>query len=75
VNHTPQKAELFSGVVPVPSNVVLRGLGIQSEKAIHVPWIGKDVSRMAKLRGFDDNGFLNVENVFIPKQIDLACPA
>jgi hypothetical protein len=30
---------------------------------------------MAKLRGFDDHGFLNVENVFIPKQIDPACPA
>jgi endoglucanase len=23
----------------------------------------------------DDNGFLNVEDVFIPKQIDPACPA
>src|SRR5664280_460174 len=25
--------------------------------------------------GLDDHGFLNVENVFIPKQIDPACPA
>src|SRR5664280_1495251 len=35
----------------------------------------EDVSRVAKLGGFDDDGFLNIEDVFIPKQIDPACPA
>src|SRR6516165_3319142 len=30
---------------------------------------------MAKLRGFDDNSFLDVENVFLAKQVDPARPA
>jgi hypothetical protein len=50
-------------------------LGVQSEKGIHAPRLGEDVSRVAKLRGFDDHGFLNVEDIFLPKQIDPACPA
>lgn len=50
-------------------------LGVQSEKAIHNPGLGEDVSRVAQLRAFDDNSFLNVENVFIAKQTDPARPA
>jgi hypothetical protein len=30
---------------------------------------------MAKLRGFDDNSFLDIENVFLTKQVDPARPA
>ena len=67
MNHAPQKAQPLGCVVAVPTDVVLRDLGVQSEKGIHAPGLGKDVSRVAELRGFDDNGFLNVENVFIPK--------
>ncbi len=29
---------------------------------------------MTELRGFDDNSFLNVEDVFVAKQINLARP-
>ena len=75
MNHAAEKAQPFGGVVPVPANVVLRDLCIQSEKAIHAPGFGEDVRRVAELRGFDDDGFLNVENVFLPKQIDEAGPA
>src|SRR5208283_5505800 len=73
--HPPQKAQPFGGIIAVPTDVVLRDLGVQSEKSIHVPGLGEDVSRVAKLRGFYDDGFLNVENVFLPKQIDPARPA
>jgi len=75
VNHAAQKAEPFGCIVAVPPDVVLRDLGVQSEKGIHAPRLGEDVSRVAKLRGFNDHGFLNVENVFIPKQIDSTRPA
>src|SRR5271157_4624165 len=74
VNHAPQKAQSLSCIVAVPADVVLCGLGVQSEKVIHAPGLGEDVSRVAKLRGFDDDSFLKVENVFVPKQIDPACP-
>src|SRR5208283_5494296 len=68
-------SEPLGCIIAVSPDVVLRDLGIQGEKGIQVPGLGKDVSRVAKLRGFDDHGFLNVEDVFIPKQIDPACPA
>ncbi len=75
MNHAAQKTQPLGRIVAVSPNVVLRDLGIQSEKAIHAPGFGEDVSRVAELRGFDDHGFLNVENVFFPKEIDPACPA
>src|ERR1019366_9502689 len=75
VDHPPQKAQALGCIVVVPTDVVLRGLGVQGKKGIHAPRLGEDVSRVAKLRGFYDDGFLNVENVFLPKQIDPACPA
>ncbi len=75
MNHAPQKAHPLGCIIAVSPDVVLRDLGVQSEKGIQVPGLGEDVSRVAKLRGFDDDGFLNIENVFIPKQIDPACPA
>ncbi len=67
MNHAPQKAKPFGCIVAVSPDVVLRDLGVQGKKGIHVPRLGEDVSRVAKLRGFDDHGFLNVEDVFIPK--------
>src|SRR5271157_3136457 len=72
MNHPPQKAQPFGGIIAVPTDVVLRDLGVQSEKGIYVPGLGENVSRVAKLRSFDDDAFLNVENVFLPKQIDPA---
>src|SRR5271157_5644659 len=75
VNHAAEKAQPFGCIIAVSPDVVLRDLGVQSEKGIQVPGFGKDVSRVAKLRGFDDHGFLNIEDVFIPKQIDPARPA
>src|SRR5208283_2693657 len=75
VNYAPQKAQALGCIVAVSPDVVLRDLGVQGKKGIHAPGLGKDVSRVAKLRGFDDHGFLHVENVFLPKQIDPACPA
>ena len=36
MNHAPQKAEPFGGIVSVSSNVVLRDLGVQGEKGIQV---------------------------------------
>ena len=30
---------------------------------------------MAELRSFDNNSFLNIEDVFVAKQMDSACPA
>src|ERR1019366_895536 len=75
VDHPPQKAQALGCIVVVPTDVVLRGLGVQGKKGIHAPRLGEDVSRVAKLRGFDDHGFLNVEDIFLPKQIDPACPA
>src|ERR1019366_790516 len=75
VNDAPQKAQLLGCIIAVSPNVVPRDLGVQGEKRIHIPRLGEDVSRVAKLRGFDDHGFLNVENVLLPKQIDPACPA
>src|SRR5271157_3543436 len=75
MNHAAEKAQSLGCIVAVPPDVVLRDLGVQSEKGIHAPGLGEDVSRVAKLRGFDDDGFLNVENVLISKQIDPTCPA
>src|SRR5664280_2856306 len=75
VNHAPQKAQPLGCIIAVSPDVVLRDLGVQSEKGIHASGFGEDVSRVAKLWGFYDDGFLNVENVFLPKQIDPACPA
>src|SRR5271157_5945640 len=75
MNDAAQKAQALGCIVAVPPNVVLCDLGVQGEKGIQVPGFGKDVSRVAKLRGFDDHGFLNFENVFIPKKIDPARPA
>jgi len=72
VNHAPQKAEPLGGIVAVSPNVVLRDLCVQGKKAIHAPGLGKYISRVAKLRGFDDHCFLYVEDVLIPKQIDSA---
>ena len=75
VNHAPQKAQPLGGVVAVSPNVVLRDLGVQSEKGIHASGLGEDLSRVAKLRGFDDDSFLNVEDIFVAKQVHSACPA
>jgi hypothetical protein len=75
VNHAAEKTQPFGGIVAVSPDVVLRDLGVQGKKGIHAAGFGEDVSRMAKLWGFDDHGFLNIEDVFIPKQIDPACPA
>src|SRR5271166_5470975 len=75
MNRPPQKAQPLGYIVAVPTDVVFRDLGVQSEKGIHASGFGEDVSRVAKLRSFHDNAFLNVENVLIPKKIDPACPA
>ena len=75
VNHAPQKAEPFGGIVSVSSNFVLRDLGVQGEKGIHASGLGEDVSRVAQLRGLHNDRLLNLENVFLPKQINPACPA
>src|SRR5208337_56219 len=75
VNHAPQKSQPLGRIVTVSPDVVLRNLGVQSEKAIHVPRLTEDVRRVAKLRGFDHDGLLNIENVLFPKQVDPACPA
>ena len=75
MNHAAEKAQPFGCIVAVSTDVVLRGPGVQGKKGIHAPRLGEDVSRVAKLRGFYDDGFLDVENVFLPKQIEPACPA
>ena len=70
-----QKSEPLGGVVVVPPNVVLGDLGVQSEKAIHVPGLGEDVRRVAELRAFDHGSFFDIENVFVAKKIGPAGPA
>src|SRR5271166_695294 len=75
VNHAPQKAQPLGGVVAVSPDVVLRDLGIQGEKGIHASGPGEHVSRVAQLRGLHNDRLLNLENVFLPKQINPACPA
>src|SRR5271157_2665880 len=75
MNYTPQEPEPLGCIVAISPDVVLRDLGVQGKKGINIPGFGEDVSCMAKLRGFDDYGFLHVEDVFPPKQIDPACPA
>jgi len=72
VNHAPQKAQSLACIVAVLPNVVFSDLRVQAKKTVHAPGFGKYVSRVAKLRGFDDNSFLNVENVFVAKQVDPA---
>ena len=57
MNHPPQKAQPFGGIIAVPADVVLRDLGVQGEKDIHVPGLGEDVSRVAKLRGSTTTAF------------------
>src|ERR1039458_460633 len=75
MNYTPQESEPLGCIIAVSPEVVLRDLGIQGEKGIQVPGLGEDLRCVSKLRGFYDDGFLDVENVFRPKQIDPACPA
>ncbi len=74
MNYPPQESEALGCIVAVPTNIVLGDLGVQSEKAFNAPRLSEDVSRVAQLRGFDDDSFLSVENVFISKQIDEAGP-
>jgi hypothetical protein len=75
VNHAPQKAQALGCIVAISPNVVLSDFGVQGKKTVHAPWFSKYISRVAKLRGFDDNSFLNVENLFLAKQVDPARPA
>src|SRR5271166_634856 len=75
VNHAPQKAQPLGGVVAVSPNVVLGDPGVRGEKAVYAPRLGKHICRVAQLRGFDDNGLLNVEDIFVAKQVHSACPA
>src|SRR6516162_8521514 len=75
VNHAPQKAQALGCIVAVSPNVDLCNLGIQCEEAVHAPRFGEDVSRVTELWGFDDDSFLDVEDVFVAEQIDPACPA
>jgi hypothetical protein len=41
VNYAAQKAELLGCIVAVPTDVVFRDLGVQSEKGIHAPGLAK----------------------------------
>ena len=75
MNHPPQKTQPFGCIVAIPSNVVLGDLGVEGKKAVHASGLAEDVSRVAQLRSFDDDGFLYIENVFVAKQIDPARPA
>jgi len=75
VNDAPQKAQVLGCIVAISPNVVLSDFGVQGKKTVHAPWFSKYISRVAKLRGFDDNSFLNVENLFLAKQVDPARPA
>jgi|SRR6516162_922142 len=68
VNHAPQKAQALGYVVAISPNVVLSDLGVQGKKTVHTPGFSKYIGRVAKLRGFNDNSFLNVENVFLAKR-------
>ena len=74
MNHAAQEFEFLGCIVSVPADVVFRGRCIQGEKTFHAARLREDVSRVAKLRGFHDDGFLNFEYVFLPKQIDPAGP-
>ena len=75
VNRAPQKTQALGYLVAVSPNVVLGDLGAQGKKTVHARAFGEDISGMAKLRGFDNNGFLDVENAFLAKQVDPARPA
>ena len=75
VNHATQKSQTLRCVVTVSADVIFRDPCVQDEEAVHAPGLREDVSRVTKLRGFDDDGSLNIEDVFIPKQISPACPA
>ena len=75
MNHPPQKTQPFGCIVAISSNVVLGDLGVEGKKAVHASGLAEDVSRVAQLRSFDDDGFLYIENVFVAKQIGPECPA
>src|SRR3974390_2282358 len=75
VNHAPQKAQPLGGVVAVSPNVVLGDPGVRGEKAVYAPRLGKHISRVAQLRGLHNDRLLHLENAFLPKQINPACPA
>ena len=72
VDHASQKSEPLGCILSVPPNIVLRDRCIEPKKTLDSPRLREDVSGVAKLRGFHNNGFLNVENVFLAKQIDPA---
>jgi hypothetical protein len=75
MNDPAQKAQPLGCIVAVSSDVVLCDLGIHVEKALHASGFGEGVWRVAQLRNFDQNRSLNVEDVFISKQVDSARPA
>src|SRR5271165_234664 len=74
VNHAADKAQPLGCIVTVPPNVILRDPGVHRKKTIHAPGLGEDVRRVAKLWSLHDDGSLNIENVFLPEQIDPARP-
>ena len=75
MNNPPEKPQPLRCIIAVPPNVVLRDLGVKGKKAVHRPRFRENVRRVAQLRSFNDNRSLNVENVFVAKQIDPTGPA
>ena len=68
VYHASQIAQALGCIVAISPNVVLSDFGVQGKKTVHAPGFSKYIGRVAKLRGFNDNSFLNVENVFLAKR-------
>src|SRR5439155_19638422 len=51
------------------SNVALGSLGVEDEKAIHVPGFRENIRGVAQWRRLDNHCFFYLEDVFITKEV------
>ena len=57
------------------SNVALGSLGVEDEKAIHVPGFRENVRGVAQLRRLDNHGLFYLKDVFVAKEVSPPCAA
>ena len=75
MNYARKKPKFCRGIVSVVPDVFFGDLGIRGQKSFHASRLGEDVRSMAQLRCLHDNGPLQIENVFVPEQVNAACAA
>ena len=75
MNYARKKPEFCRRIVSVVPDVFFADFGIRVQESFHASRLGEDVRSVAQLRCLHNNGPFQVENVFVPEQVDAACAA